>query len=76
MMDRVYLHALFGLAMEEAASGDAWFSPEAFAVLFVLLDLSLCTDPHWRFVFPWAAKNSPLHRETRSRLMQTKADAR
>ncbi len=64
MMDRVYLNALFDLAMEEAESGDAWFTPEALAVRYILLDLSLSTDPHWRFVFPRVAKNSLPHRGT------------
>lgn len=64
-MDRVYLNALFDLAMEEAISGDAWFLPEAFAVLFIVLDLAHCADPQWRFMFPRASKSFPVHQEIR-----------
>lgn len=49
MRDRVYLNALFDLAVEEAASGGAWFLPEAQAVLYTVLSLSQSADPHWRF---------------------------
>lgn len=55
MSDRVYLNALFDLAMEEAVSGGAWFLPEAQAVLYTILNLSQSADPHWRF----ATRTSP-----------------
>ncbi len=64
MTDQVYLNALFDLAMEEAASGDAWFPPETGAVLYMLLNLSQSVDPHWRFGLPRVATRPSVQRAT------------
>ncbi len=61
MIDRVFLNALYDLAIEEAASGDAWFLPEAYAVFYIILNLAQCKDPYWRFAM-WEVRGIPTSR--------------